>query len=185
MARVVPPKVVKKMKRTGAARVADYRVFTVERHTYEGSNKDIYVFTCPDWCNVVAETPAGDIVMVWQYRFGTDAVALEVPGGVIDPGETPVEAARRELLEETGYEADSFELLSVVEPNPALEDNRCFSLLARGARFVGGTKFDELEECETVLVPRDELAHAIDDGTIKHALVVVALEAYLRKIKPR
>ncbi len=183
MARVPPPKVVTKMQKTGVARVGDHGVFAVDRLSYAGSPRDVFVFTCPDWCNVVAETEGGAIVMVWQYRFGTDAVSLEVPGGVIDPGEAPAEAARRELREETGYEADTFELISTVEPNPALQGNRCFTYFARNARPAGATSFDDLEECETVLVRREDVAEAIDDGTVTHALVVVALEAYLRKIR--
>lgn len=186
MARVPPPKVVTKMKKTGETRVADHGVFAVDRLRYEGPPRDIFVFSCPDWCNVIAETPDGSLVMVWQYRFGTDAISLEIPGGVIDPGEAPAAAARRELREETGYEADSLELVSVVEPNPALQGNRCFTFLARGARPAGATSFDDLEECETVLVPQGDVAAAIDDGTITHALVVVALEAYLRRfVTPR
>ena len=106
--------------------VADHGVFRVERLVYEQTPlpRDIYVFACPDWCNVVTETADGQLVLVWQYRHGTDELSLEVPGGVIDPGEEPIDAARRELKEETGYEAESFELLSVVQPNPALQNNR-------------------------------------------------------------
>ena len=155
----------------------------VQRLVFDGAPlpRDIFVFEAPDWCNVLAETPGGELVLVWQYRFGTDALSLEVPGGVIDPGEAPADAARRELLEETGYEADAFELVSVVEPNPALQGNRCFTYLARGARATGQTSFDELEDLETVLVPREKIASLIDDRVITHALVVVALEVYLRK----
>jgi ADP-ribose pyrophosphatase len=164
--------------------VADHGgVLRVQRIVYETTPlpRDVFVFECNDWCNVLAETPEGELVLVWQYRFGTDAISLEVPGGVIDPGEAPADAARRELLEETGYEADAFELVSVVEPNPALQGNRCFTYLARGARATGQTAFDDLEDLETVLVPREKIASLLDEGVITHALVVVALETYLRK----
>ena len=177
------PKVIGKLRGRRAHLVADHGVFKVERLVYDGTPlpRDIFVFSCPDWCNVLAETPEGELVFIWQYRFGTDELSLEIPGGVIDPGEEPIAAARRELLEETGYEAESFELVSVVAPNPALQDNRCFTYLARGARPTGATSFDDLEDLETVLVPKNELASLVDDREISHSLVVVAIEVYLRK----
>jgi 8-oxo-dGTP pyrophosphatase MutT (NUDIX family) len=177
------PKTVAKLEGRRAHPVADHGVFRVERLVYEPKAlpRDIFVFAVPDWCNVLAETPDGELVFVWQYRFGTDELSLEIPGGVIDPGEEPIDAARRELREETGYEAESFELVSVVEPNPALQGNRCFTFLARGARLGGATAFDELEDLETLVVPKADLASLIDERVVTHALVVVALEVYLRK----
>ncbi len=177
------PRRLVKLEGRRADPVADHGgVFQVQRVAYAPPlAHDVFVFAAPDWCNVLAETDAGELVFVWQYRFGSDALSLEVPGGVVDPGEAPIEAARRELREETGYEAETFELVSVVEPNPALQGNRCYTFLARGARATGQTAFDELEDLETVLVPRAAIAPLIDDGIVTHALAVVALEAYLRK----
>jgi 8-oxo-dGTP pyrophosphatase MutT (NUDIX family) len=183
----LPPPRLRKWTRTATEELADYGVFRVVRYTMHDAagapRRPVHCYQCPNWVNVVARTPTGEIVMIWQYRFGTDSVTLEVPGGMIDPDEEPLEAARRELREETGYEAESFELLSVVEPNPALQGNRCFTYLAKGARLAGGTSFDELEECETVLVPETALGEIIDAGKVTHALVISALETYGRKMR--
>lgn len=181
--RIPGPTSVRKLERKAAHPVADHGVFRVDRLRYDELPRDVFVFACPDWCNVIAETEAGDLVFVWQYRFGTDALSLEIPGGVIDPGEAPEAAALRELREETGYEASSgsLELLSVVEPNPALQGNKCFTYVARGARLVGPTAFDDLEDLEVALVPRVDIAALLDSGQVTHALVVSALETYLRR----
>jgi len=120
-------------------------------------------------------------VLVWQYRFGTDALSLEIPGGVIDPGEAPEDAARRELREETGYEAEQLDLLLAIEPNPAIQNNRCFTFLAQGARPTGATDFDHQEELETALLPADRIADLLDGGQVTHSLVQSALETYWRK----
>lgn len=163
--------------------MADHGVFRVERLRFESAKitRDVFVLGVPDWCNVLAETARGELVLVWQYRFGSDAFSLEVPGGVVEPSELPEHAAKRELLEETGYQAGLLELASVVEPNPPLHGNRCFTYLARNAHPTGATAFDDLEDLETVLVPKLEIASLIDEGVVTHALTVVALERYLRK----
>lgn len=160
-------------------------MFDVHRVELEdGGGRDrghAFTVRCNDWCNVVAITPEDEIVLVWQYRFGSEALSLEIPGGVIDTGEAPEHAALRELREETGYEAASIEPLLVVEPNPAIQNNRCHTYLARGVRPTALTGFDSMEELETVLLPASRLEELLDSGQITHALVQGPLEVYLRK----
>ncbi len=185
----LPPPALRPWRRLNPRALASYRIFEVVRVELEDAEGkprgEAFTLRGSDWCNVVAVTPEGSLVLVWQYRFGSGALSLEIPGGVIDPGEAPEAAARRELREETGYEADDFEPLLTIEPNPAIQSNRCFTFLARGARRVASTAFDAQEEIETVLVPAASVEALLDGGQITHSLVQGALEAYRRKAAPR
>jgi 8-oxo-dGTP pyrophosphatase MutT (NUDIX family) len=165
--------------------LAAYRVFEVCRVELEdGAGQprgDAFTLRGRHWCNVVAVTPSDEVVLVWQYRFGTNSLSLEIPGGVIDPGESPEQAARRELREESGYEAEHFDLLLDAEANPAVQNNRCFTFIASGARATAATGFDLQEELETALVPASQIAALLDGGQVTHSLVRAALEVYWRK----
>ncbi len=164
----------------GVFRVLARAIGKLEAEADPRSARFASTIECSDWCNVVALTAEDELVLIYQHRFGTDSITLEIPGGAIDMGESPEIAAARELLEETGYAATSFEPLAVVHPNPAIQANRCFSFLARGAKKVSEPSFDTNESCEVVLVPRSETARLIDEGHVTHALAVLALERALR-----
>jgi 8-oxo-dGTP pyrophosphatase MutT (NUDIX family) len=166
-------------------RLADCRVFTVDRvrrrSGRSGRERDYFRIGAGDWVNVLALTPDDDVLLVRQERHGIEDFTLELPGGMVDPGETPAKAALRELREETGYSADEAELLGWVHPNPALQGNRCWSFLVRGAtrRGDGASPLGhDDEEIELVRVPFAAMRRLTREGVITHALVVSALHLY-------
>jgi ADP-ribose diphosphatase len=155
------------------------RIFRLEKQRLlsprTGVEHDFYVFNFPDWCNIVPLTDGGEVVMVRQRRHGLGEETLELPGGMVDPEDaSPLEAARRELLEETGHRARTVEPIGVIAPNPAIQNNRCHSFLARGVVRVGEVALDHGEDIEVVTVPLAEIPARIKSGEIVHALVVVA-----------
>lgn len=162
--------------------IQDCRVFSVARLRAEsphtGERHTFYRIEASDWVNVVPITPAGEIVMVRQFRHGSGELSLEVPGGMVDPGETPAQAAARELLEETGYRGRPPERLGIVNPNPALFGNRCHSFVVRDAEPVAAIRNSETEETVVELLPGAELHQRLVAGDIDHALVIAALYFY-------
>jgi len=166
------------LSRTTVSNTPVFRIDVVERRSPHGVEGKFFVADVPDWVNVVAFTPESELVLIRQYRQGTDSVTLEIPGGVVDRGESFLEAARRELREETGYEADELIELGFVHPNPALQNNRTGMVLAIGARRLHDTDFDEHEEIEVELASLAEVERRVRGGEITHALVVSALYHY-------
>jgi ADP-ribose pyrophosphatase len=179
------PKRVRKWTQKDPEVVADFGIFQVRRsnlETPEGvAKRAVHTMAVRDWCNVLPITTDGHAVLIWQYRFGSDALSLEIPGGVIDDGESPEHAAHRELEEESAYRTTKLQLLSVLEPNPAFQNNRIHSFVALDCEPTGQTNFDELEDCETVRVPVAALPQLLDQGVITHALCAMVIDRYLRR----
>lgn len=145
------------------------------RHPVRGTERDFVVVQPADWCNVLALTPAGALVLVRQFRFGIDAFSLEIPGGVMETGEDPLEAGLRELREETGFVGRRARLLGCVHPNPAIQSNRCHFVLVEDAVQSEALEWDADEEIEVTTVPAAEVMAHARIGGITHALVLNAL----------
>jgi 8-oxo-dGTP pyrophosphatase MutT (NUDIX family) len=169
--------------------VADCRIFSVERSIsvspHDASEHAFYRIASGDWAQIVPITADDEAVLVRQYRHGAGRVTLEIPGGLIDPGETPAAAAARECLEETGYRAARVVSLGSVNPNPALFGNRLHSFYAQGVARVGEIANTSAEHTEVMLVPVRELPSLLADGTIDHALVAGTLYRYLLQAQQR
>ena len=144
-------------------------------HPRREVRRDFVIVDAPDWVNVLAHTTDDRLVLVNQFRYGTNAFSWEIPGGVIEHGEDPVVAGVRELLEETGYEGKNARLLASVHPNPAFMSNRCHLVLVEDCRFVSTPAWDPDEEMEIAAVPVEDVYARARSGGITHSLVLDAL----------
>ena len=140
---------------------------------------DFYVLDSSTWVNVIAVTPNDQLVMVEQFRHGTNTVELEIPGGIMDPTDAdPVATGVRELREETGYEGRDARVLGEVFPNPAIMSNTCYTILVRDCVLKHPTQFDGGEDIITRLVPVADIPTLVTSKKIRHSLVLCALYSF-------
>lgn len=178
-------------KKVRSTPIGDFRVFKlrsdVSLSPRTGKEHDFYVLDSVDWVNVIAITPDQKLVMVEQFRHGSNTVELEIPGGMMDAGETdPVMTAVRELREETGYEGENARLLGKIWSNPAILSNRTFTVLIENCRLKHDVTWDCGEDLATRLVPLAEIPKLVADERIGHSLVAVALyhfDLWQRRLK--
>lgn len=158
--------------------IHDYAIFRTRservRSPKTGREHEVHLLAAPDWVNVLAFTPAREIVLVQQYRHGCRQVMWEIPGGMIAPDESPERAGERELLEETGYAGDPARRLAAIHPNPAFQTNLCHTVLVQNAQFAQSPSLDAMEDIAVRLFPEEEFAAMVADGRISNALVVAA-----------
>ena len=145
---------------------------------------DFYILESKDWVNVIPITPQKEVVLVLQYRHGSRAISLEIPGGILEKKDSPEEAAQRELREETGYAASDIILLGDVHPNPAFLNNRCYTFVAKDVYIVGKQEQDEKEDIEVLLKPLDEIPRLIREGEITNSLVLAAFYRFYMEYLP-
>jgi len=142
--------------------------------------KDFYFFDFPDWVNTIACTPDNKILLIRQFRYGTKRMELELPGGMIDPGEDPGAAGCRELLEETGFVGEGATIIGRVCPNPAIQGNYCYTILIENAVRTSAPHPDDMEEIDWLIVSEQDIERYIRDRRIEHGLVLNAFSHYDR-----
>ena len=145
------------------------------KHPIEDRTLKRLVLESVDWINVVALTENGRSIMVEQYRFGVGSCTVETPGGMVDAGETPLQAAQRELKEETGYSGGKWKSLGAVQPNPAIHSHLCHHFLAQGVVKNDPQDLGQGEAIAVHLYTIDQVRAAIINGTLRHVLAISAL----------
>lgn len=171
---------IRPWQKIGSKPLGDFRIFTLRSDRAvsprNGTEHEFFVIDCVNWVNVIAATPDDQLVMVEQYRHGTNTVELEIPGGMMDTEDTtPAITGARELREETGYEGENARLIGRIFPNPAIQSNSCFTVLIENCRLRHPVEFDHGEDIVTRLVPARDIPRLVAEGRIQHSLVVVAL----------
>ena len=169
-------------KRIQTKIIGSHRIFNIREDRYllprNNRERSFFVLESNDWVNVIPLTPEGEVVLVRQFRFGTEEVTLEIPGGIVEADQSPFQAAKNELLEETGYQAKEWEYLGFVFPNPAFLNNRCHTFLAKGVKKVAEIRPEESEELEVLKIPFEEIEPLIAGKKISHTLVISAFHLY-------
>lgn len=146
---------------------------------------EYYILEYPEWINVIAITTDGMMVMERQYRHGLRRADIEICAGVAEPGEDPLDAAKRELLEETGYAGGTWREFMTIAPNPTNMTNYSHTFIAEGVTRCSGQHLDRTEDIEVLLMSPDEVFACLRDGAIIQALMAAPLWHYFYETRPQ
>ncbi|MFX0100784.1 MAG: NUDIX hydrolase [Candidatus Hodarchaeota archaeon] len=179
---------VNKWKKTSVKHKGSFKIFDVKKQTYinpmTGEEVPTFVIKSNDWINIIATTLDDEIVLIKQFRFGSNKVELEIPGGLVENGEEPAAAAARELKEETGYAGDEAVLIGAVNPNPAIHEHTCYTYWIPRCQKVQEPSFDDANEIiETELASVNNVKKHVKEGRITHSLVIDAIFWFLLKME--
>lgn len=174
-------------ERIGSEKLFENPYFTLRSNSYrlpDGVVKDpYYVIERPDAAIIFPLTPDGEVVLVRQYRPPLDLMELGLPAGLVEPGEEPETAARRELLEETGYAGGEWETLGAVASSPGLKSNWAYLYLVRGVEEVAAPDLDEHERVDVMRVPVGKMRSLVQSGGIVSSSGVAAVMLALERIE--
>ena len=168
----------KKWKTLGTKQIFGNRIFGFREDTVKSPKTDnthpVWVMDAPTWVNIIPITKEKKVIMIKQYRFGSQEISLEIPGGMVDAGEDAQSAATREMKEETGYESEEVHATGKISPNPALMSNHTYSYVAYNVKKTGDQQLDNMEDIEVLEVDLNQIPTLITNGEIDHSLVVSA-----------
>lgn len=176
-------KMIKKWETIDKNIVGDFKIFSLQRikrrHPDWNKESSFVALDSPQWVNIIPITPDKKVIFVEQYRHGIDEITLEVPGGLIEPGEAPGKAGMRECAEETGFMApEPAILLGENYPNPAFLNNKCYSYVWFDCERTKEQSLDGNEDIQVVEIPLDNIQQMILGGKIQHSLVLTAFFFY-------
>jgi ADP-ribose pyrophosphatase len=160
-----------------------FRLFKVGFRSEKSGKEGFFdVLEAKSWVNIVPVTPQNQVLMVRQFRYGIGQETLEFPAGAIEDGQTPLDAVKRELLEETGGLGSAIEAVGTTHPNPAFLNNSCYHFVAKDVEVARGQSLDEFEEIEVLTFPADTIDRMIAEGKITHSLSIAAWYFYQRSL---
>ena len=168
----------KKWKTLATKQIFGNRIFGFREDTVKSPKTDnthpVWVMDAPTWVNIIPITKEKKVIMIKQYRFGSQEISLEIPGGMVDAGEDALPAAIREMKEETGYDSEEVHTIGKISPNPALMSNHTYSYVAYNVEKTGDQQLDNMEDIEVLEVDLNQIPTLITNGEIDHSLVVSA-----------
>ncbi len=161
-----------------------FDLYEIEKTSPIGDRGSFYLLDSPDWITIIPlisnEFGVDCFLMVEQYRHGSNEITLEFPAGMVDKGELAVDAAKRELLEETGYSAASLIEIGKVSPNPAFMNNKIYVYIADNLKLVGEQNLDKDEFIHFHLIPCTEVQKKMGTGKYSNGIMMMALAYYNR-----
>lgn len=176
----------KKWKTLNSKTVADYKIFSIREDINEsprtGLSAPFYIIQSLDWINIIPLTPDKKVIFVRQFRHGSQEITMEVPGGIVETTDRdPMFTARREMIEETGYDSDNIINLGAIRPNPAILNNRGHVFVAFDVYRKRDQLLDDMEDLQIVQMDLENVYKMIATGEITHALTITTfclLEQY-------